>query len=246
MEQEQRQAASCAQHSLGVLIVSEVRFLLESLAETLGRASGIHICGQSATLAQAISAARTLQPAIVLLDVAFPSGTGAAAQLSAAIPESSVVALALVETEENVLAWAEAGVAGYVPNTASVVDLMLLIKQISRGEQTCSSRIAGSLLRRVASSGGRTGSGAPVLTKALLTRREAQILGLVGEGLSNKEIARRLSISLGTTKSHVHNLLGKLSVQRRADVIPRSHAARPYGIEAQISDISIFARSSDR
>jgi DNA-binding NarL/FixJ family response regulator len=224
------------------LIVSEIRFLRESLAEILGRTPSIEIRGQSATLADALAVAATLRPAIVLLDAALPSSRAAVAQLSATLPEARVVVLAIAETEENVLAWAEAGIAGYVPNTASVSDLTSLIGQISRGEQTCSSRIAGSLLRRIATAGRTATSPAPPAPP--LTRRECEILRLVCAGLSNKDIARRLSISLGTTKSHVHNLLGKLSVQRRAEVT-RLYAAHSVAV-AIPPNTSIFSRSLDR
>ncbi|HXW25957.1 MAG TPA: response regulator transcription factor [Xanthobacteraceae bacterium] len=186
---------------------------------------------------------RALRPAVVLLDAAFPGGMGAVTQLSAIIPQASVVVFAIAETEENVLAWAEAGVAGYVPNTASVSDLIALIGQISRGEQACPSRIAGSLLRRVATSGRATASGA---SAPPLTRREFEILRLICDGLSNKDIARRLSISLGTTKSHVHNLLGKLSVQRRAEAT-RFYAAHHAELTPIFSGhASIFSPSFDR
>jgi DNA-binding NarL/FixJ family response regulator len=164
-----------------------------------------------------------LRPDVILLDAAFPSGLHAATQLALAVPQASVVALAVTETEENVLAWAEAGVAGYVPNTASIDDLIALIGEISRGEQTCPSHISGSLLRRIANA-----SRASLALSSLppLTRREMEILRLVGAGLGNKDIARRLGISVGTTKSHVHNLLGKLNIQRRTEVITHMHAIR--------------------
>ncbi len=221
----QQQCPSAADSvCLGTLIVSEVRFLRESLTEILQRAPGLQVRGHGATPAQALAAAATLQPDIVLLDVAFPGGMQTAVQLCVAAPESSVIALAVAETEENVLAWAEAGIAGYVPNTASVDELASLIGEISRGEQTCSSRIAGSLLRRVASVSAT--AALPEASAPSLTRRENEILHLVSEGLSNKDIARRLGISLGTTKSHVHNLLGKLSVPRRTAAMTRVHAAR--------------------
>jgi two-component system nitrate/nitrite response regulator NarL len=206
-----------------VLIVSEICFLRESLAEILTRA-GIVVCGQSGTLPHALAIAQAQQPEIVLLDVAFPGGTAAAMSFAAAPPGASVVALAIAETEENVLAWAEAGIAGYVPNTASVDDLVSLIGQIRRGEQTCPTRIVGSLLRRIGT-GERAGK-QPSPAAPPLTRREVEISRLIATGLSNKDIARRLGISLGTTKSHVHNLLGKLSVQRRAEVIARMNVGR--------------------
>ena len=206
------------------LIVSQVCFLRESLAEILTRDGGIRVCGQSAVLTHALALARERQPEIVLLDVAFPGAVQAAMDLSAALPDASVVALAIAETEENVLAWAEAGIAGYVPNTASVDDLVSLVGQIRRGEQTCPSRIVGSLLRRI---GASERVAKPALSSpAPFTRRELEISRLIASGLSNKDIARRLGISLGTTKSHVHNLLSKLSVQRRAEVVTRINAAR--------------------
>src|SRR5262249_37892959 len=169
------------------------------------------------------------------LDVAFPGGIAAAMSLVAAHPQASLVALAIAETEENVLAWAEAGIAGYVPNTASVDDLVSLISQIRRAEHACPGNIAGSLLRPLGAQergerGERgegaegTGRPAPPSSTTLLTRRELEISRLIAAGLSNKDIARRLGISLGTTKSHVHNLLGKLSLQRRAEVMARMNA----------------------
>jgi two-component system, NarL family, nitrate/nitrite response regulator NarL len=214
---------------LGALIVSEVRFLRESLSEVLDRSPGIQVRGHSATLSHALVAGEALRPEIILLDAAFPSGIQAAGQLSVALPQASVVVLAVVETEANVLAWAEAGVAGYIANTASVDELVSQIGQISRGEQSCPSRIVGSLLRRIAQSGRGQTIGPPGIPP--LTRRELEILRLVGAGLSNKDIARRLSISLGTTKSHVHNLLGKLSLQRRTEVLTHIHALRHAGLE---------------
>jgi DNA-binding NarL/FixJ family response regulator len=207
------------------LIVSEICFLRESLAEILTRA-GISVCGQSATLPGALAIAAAERPDIVLLDVAFPGAIEAATSLAAARPQASVVALAVAETEENVLAWAEAGIAGYVPNTASVDALVSLIGQIRRGEQTCPKNIVGSLLRRLGAQerAGRT-AGPALAAPTTLTRRELEISRLIASGLSNKDIARRLGISLGTTKSHVHNLLGKLSLQRRAEVMVRMNAA---------------------
>jgi DNA-binding NarL/FixJ family response regulator len=207
------------------LVISEVRFLRESLAKILTHAAGIHVCRETGTLAQALAIAQAQQPEIVLLDVAFPGGVQTAKSLSAVLPEVSVVALAIAETEENVLAWAEAGIAGFVPNTASVDDFVSLIGQIRRGEQTCPARIVGSLLRRVGAS--ERPAKLPPPTVAPLTMRELEISRFIAMGFSNKAIARRLGISLGTTKSHVHNLLGKLNFQRRAEVMVWMNAGPP-------------------
>jgi two-component system nitrate/nitrite response regulator NarL len=205
-----------------VVIASEVRFLRDSLGEILRRVPGIGVCGQAGTLTQALAAARELRPGVVLLDASFPGGPRAAAELGAALPSVSLIALGVHETAADVLAWAEVGIAGYVPNTASVEDLIVLIGQIGRGEQTCPSHIAGSLFRRV-------GAAARAIRPAAvegLTARELEVCRMVGAGLSNKDIARRLAISLSTTKTHVHNLLTKLRLTRRAEVMARSRGAQ--------------------
>jgi two-component system, NarL family, nitrate/nitrite response regulator NarL len=179
--------------------------------------------GQAATLAEALASAEAMGPGILLLDAAFSGGAQSAVQSCSAVPGAVVIVLGVFETEENVLAWAEVGAAGYVPNTASVDDLIALIGQINRGEQTCPPLIVGGMWRRIAASGRRS---KPASAASLsLTAREAEVLNLVSDGLSNKAIARRLRIGLSTTKTHVHNLLTKLSLPRRADAIARMRGA---------------------
>jgi DNA-binding NarL/FixJ family response regulator len=210
---------------LDVFIVSGVRFLRDSLAEIFARVPALNIRGEAAGLAEALAALPAARPDILLLDAGIPGGPATARRLREAAPGSRIIVIGVGETAENILAWAEAGIAGYVPNTASIDELILLIGQISQGEQPCPSGIAGSLLRRIAAGQAAAGQAAAAEAPAPLTGREQEIYRLVGAGLSNKDIARRLRISLGTTKSHVHNLLGKLSLQRRADVMARAHGA---------------------
>ena len=199
--------------------MSQLRFLRESLVEIVARAPGIRTCRQAGTLSEAFASAVTW-PGILLLDAGFPGGIELAMKLRSAVPGGTVIVLGVRETEENVLAWAEAGVAGYVPNTASVDDLIALIGQISRGEQTCPPAIVGGMWRRIGASGSRARS--TTATSLSLTVRETEVLNLLSDGLSNKDIARRLRIGLSTAKTHVHNLLAKLDLQRRADVIARA------------------------
>jgi two-component system nitrate/nitrite response regulator NarL len=205
-----------------LLVVSQVCFLRETLAEVLNRSASLRVRWTAESLEEALQAAREHSPAIVLIDAAFPSGRSAAAELAKATPGSALIVFGLRETEIEVIAWAEAGAAGYAPSTASVEDLIACIEAASLGEQICSSRIAGSLLRRLSNRSSRVAS---ALDAAGLTLREREVLKLVSAGLSNKDIARRLTISLGTTKSHVHNLLAKLNISRRMDVVrPRGDA----------------------
>jgi DNA-binding NarL/FixJ family response regulator len=172
-----------------------------------------------------------LQPDIVLLDASIFDGLAFVRSIHLMAPHVLVVVLALTETAENVVAWAEAGVVGYIPKTAGLADVLPTLLGIRQGEQICSPSVAAGLIRRVREL--PVGSRASSHTKPLptLTVREQQIIELISAGLSNKEIARRLNIGVATTKSHVHNLLAKLKVQHR------SHAAIRMREHATIANI---------
>jgi DNA-binding NarL/FixJ family response regulator len=194
-----------------LVVISAVRFLRESLGEVLGRDGALSVLGLAATLDEAISCCRDMRADLVLFDAAFPDGVVAVSRLRAAAPAIRVVALAVIETEEAVIRWAEAGAAGYVPSTAALSDLVSLLLGIAEGRQHCSDAIAAALLRRIA--GAQVSR--PLVPIPTLTLREREVMRLVSAGLSNKDIARKLNIGVATTKSHVHNLLSKLNIQRR-------------------------------
>jgi DNA-binding NarL/FixJ family response regulator len=208
---------------LRIVIVSEVRFLRENLAEFLERDPSVSVIRLCADLAEVVALSPPLQADVVLVDAALRDGAAAARRTRQVKPDIRIIAYAVRETKEDVIAWAEAGVIGYVPNTAALADLVRLIVDIHGGEQLCSGRVAAELFHRIAVTESLgIGGNAPSLALAL-TRREQEAAELIATGLSDKEIARRLNISLATAKAHVHNLLGKLNVQRRGQVVVRLH-----------------------
>lgn len=201
---------------LKLLITSEVRFLRESLGEVLGRNGAVSVIGYCADFGETLSMSRERRPDMVLLDAAIPDGAVGVRRLRDMMAGLQVVVFAVSETVESILGWAEAGITGYIPCTAATADLCSLLADISAGRQACSGRVAAGLLQRIAtnSAGHLNDASGP----QLLTPRELEIVRLISTGLSNKEIARRLNIGVTTTKSHVHNALGKLNVQRRGQV----------------------------
>jgi two-component system, NarL family, nitrate/nitrite response regulator NarL len=214
---------------LRIVIVSEVRFRREILAEFLEHDASVPVVGLCADLAEVVALSPPLQADVVLVDAELRDGAAAARRTRQVKPDIRIIAYAVRETKEDVIAWAEAGVIGYVPNTAASADLVRLIVDIQGGAQPCSGRVAAELLRRIAvtpSLGMGRNAPSPAV---LLTRREREAAELIATGLSDKEIARRLNISLATAKLHVHNLLGKLNVQRRGQVVVRlnEHAQHP-------------------
>jgi len=202
---------------LHIAVVSGVRFLREALAETLERDPLVSIVGLCTDLIEAVALRPILQPDVLLVDATIPDGPNVLRRTLDIAPDMRIVTFAVRETEDDIVAWAEAGVIGYIPSTAALADLVRLVMEIHSGEQVCSGRVAASLLRHIALSARGNGRNATFLPPGL-TERERLVAELVGTGLSNKEIARQLSISLTTTKSHVHMLLGKLNVRRRKQV----------------------------
>jgi two-component system nitrate/nitrite response regulator NarL len=209
--------------TLTLLIASEVRFLRESLAEILGRDGNAVVVGQCADASRTFDMTRDLCPDMVILDAALPDGLSLARRLHSTQGGPRVVAFAVSESIETVLAWAEAGVVGYIPSTAAMNDLQTMIADIDAGRQACTGAVAAGLLRRIGASPVPPGAPAPADAPSL-TAREFEIVRLISAGLSNKEIARRLNIGLATTKSHVHNVLAKLNMQRRTQAATWMHA----------------------
>lgn len=198
-----------------VLIISDVRFLRESLEEILAREGILSISGLFANLHEALPEIADGHSDIVVLDGAFPDGSAAVGRIRDVAPQISVVVIAVTETAENIISWAEAGIAGYIPRSAGTADIVPLLVDIMRGKQACMGSVAAGLIRRL-SNGGTAGRGHDNIPLApMLTEREAQIAQLIVSGMSNKDIARRLNIGVATAKTHVHNLLGKLNLHRR-------------------------------
>ena len=196
-DQEQRGSdADKYRPSSTVLILSEIRFLREGLAEAIERDSPFSISGLFAELDDALVFVRHAKPDIVLIDVAFPNGTVAVRQIRGTVAEVQVVVFAVSETEQNIVTWAEAGVAGYIPATAALRDLVELVTGIMRGEQLCSRSVASGLMRRVANIRRAAEPPKGMELTQILTYREQQITSLVCAGLSNKEIARQLNIGV--------------------------------------------------
>jgi two-component system nitrate/nitrite response regulator NarL len=198
-------------HSTRVLVVADVSVHRDSLVEQLDREPGIQVVAATSDLAEGVEEVWTLSPDLVLLDVAAEERVEAIAALVASVPDVRVVAFAVPETESDIIACAEAGVAACVTREASFDELVATIERVGSGESLCSPQVAAVLLRRVATLAAER-AGDPA---ASLTIREREILELIDEGLSNKQIAQRLCIEVPTVKNHVHNLLEKLGVQSR-------------------------------
>jgi two-component system, NarL family, nitrate/nitrite response regulator NarL len=197
-----------------ILIASDVRLYSEGIRQFLRDREAFHVFGVASNAADVIRVAESDRPDVILLDQALAGSLETLQEIRKRQPACRVIALGLPDEEAAMLKWAEAGVAGLVSRDASVDDLVCTIESAIRGDLHCSARIAGALLRSVASHSAVVPERRALLP---LTSREIAIVELIADGLSNKEIANRLGIAVATVKNHIHNLLEKLRVRRRAD-----------------------------
>lgn len=204
--------------SVRVFVVAEIRLFRDLLSESLARCSEVEVVGTAATGESALRQLRERTADVVMLDARTPDAIASVRMLLNADRGFRVLALSVPELEPQVMRLVEAGVAGYVREDATIGELVQATQSIARGETLCSPRIAAALVRRVAALAAERETHDPATR---LTSREREVVSLIEQGLSNKEIARRLSIELSTAKNHVHNILEKLGAKRRAEAVAR-------------------------
>jgi two-component system nitrate/nitrite response regulator NarL len=196
-----------------IVIVGEIRLYRDGLAAALNSKEGVEVVGSLANQYEAYEAIPRLHPDVVLLDMATAGSHQAVSRIRELAPDTRVVALGIADVERDVIGCAEAGIAGYVPREGTLDSLVDAIQSAVLGELQCSPQMAGTLLRRIAALSARS----DIALADSLTSREREILRLIEEGRSNKDIARNLGIEVATVKNHVHNLLEKLHVHRRGE-----------------------------
>ncbi len=201
---------------ISVLVISGICLYRDGLADMLGQTGGIAVVGSSESVAEGVEVCARLSelPDVILLDTISGDAELRIRSLGSALPGARVLALTVPNRESEIVAIAEAGIAGFVTSDASLGELVAAIECVARDEALCSPSVAAALMRRLASLARERPEPDPIEP---LTAREREILELIDEGLSNKQIAQRLRIELPTAKNHVHNILAKLGVRRRAE-----------------------------
>jgi two-component system, NarL family, nitrate/nitrite response regulator NarL len=197
-----------------VVIVAGIRLYRDGLATLIQTQDGLCVAGTYSDSLPSADDLRQLAPDVVLVDLATAGSHDAIRRLKAACASLPIVAIGIVDGDAEVLACAEAGAIGYVTREGSLAELVAAVRCSVNGELMCTPRVAGTLVRRLAK---LSVEHHVALKESRLSRREWEVAALIGERLSNKEIAVRLGIEVATVKNHVHNLLQKLDVQCRED-----------------------------
>jgi two-component system, NarL family, nitrate/nitrite response regulator NarL len=198
-----------------VIVVGRVRIVRESLAAAMAGAAGVDVVAAVCS-GDELPAHTDGRPQIAVITDPMPA-SGVIRHVAQSVPGIDIVAVGVAEEAGEVLACIEAGAGAFVTRDASVPDLVEAIHGLARGEVMCSPRVAARMVRRLASLAAANTTQAD----AALTPREREVARLIAQGLSNKEIARALNIEIPTVKGHVHNILEKLELRRRSEIVAR-------------------------
>lgn len=200
-----------------VVLVDDHPLFREGLVSLL-HARDVDVAGEASSGAEAVELVRRLKPDVVLMDLAMPDmgGLEATRLIKAEMPDVKVVILTVSEADGDLFEAIRSGAHGYLVKSTSSEEFFDLLESLDRGEAPLSRGLAAKIVRYLA------GGGRPA-DAAALTPREEEILGLVAEGKTNREVAADLFISDATVKFHMTNILNKLHLANRAQVVAYAH-----------------------
>ncbi len=205
--------------NIRVIIASPVRLVREGMVASLRGRKGVVVAGAVDLSPPGVARIADGEPDVVLVDVGERDPVAVGRLIKAANPRAKLVAFSLDEIDDRVFACAAGGFSGYVPRDSGAEELHRALVDAIEGRMHCAPHIAAAMFNRIA--GFLQEPQPPPLPS--LTSRESEILALVEQGRSNKDIARQLAISSATVKNHMHNILQKLQVSRRGQAAARRH-----------------------
>lgn len=184
----------------------------------VSRQPDLKIVAASENLKNVLPKAQKLKPQVVLLDICLrdQNSLSVAKMVKKELPEAKVIVMGLILPRADVLQFVKAGASGFVQKEASFDDFLKTIRTIAGGTKLLPPTLTGSLFSQIVEDAARNGK--VQLNDVRITKREREIIDLISEGLSNKEIAQRLHLAIHTVKSHVHHILEKLALRTRLQV----------------------------
>jgi DNA-binding NarL/FixJ family response regulator len=207
-----------------ILLLEDNRILRDGIKALVNAQPDLKIVAASEGKHETLREVRSLKAHVVLLDLGLQNENGleVVKTLSREMPETKVIGMGLIPSQLDIIEIVEAGAAGFILKDASIGDFLETIRSVARGHKVLPPLLTGSLFNHVVQLALRQGK--RNLSKGVrMTKREREIIVLIAEGMSNKDIAERLNLSTYTVKSHVHNVMEKLALHSRLQIAAHFH-----------------------
>jgi DNA-binding NarL/FixJ family response regulator len=207
---------------ISVALIEDNRMVREGMAALLTKTKDFKVVAQASGGDAALL--KDAAPDVFLLDVGLwdDDSLRVAEKIKAEYPASKIIIMDLLPFNEDIVDFVNAGVSGFILKDATLEDLVSTIRAVSLGEHVLPPQMTSSLFSQIASEA-VVKSRAMAIDSVRMTAREKEVVGLIGEGLSNKEIASRLNIATHTVKSHVRNVMEKLALHTRLQIAAFAH-----------------------
>ncbi len=191
-----------------VMIIDDHEVVRRGIAEVVDRADGMHVVAEAGSVAEGLRRAALVRPQVLLVDLQLPDGTGLdiMAGIAQTQPEVRSIVLTSFDDDDALAAALDAGAAAYLLKSVRGAEIADVVRAVAAGRTLLDER---TVTRRKAGQDDPTEN---------LTPSELRVLDLIGEGLSNREIAERLGVAEKTVKNHITSLLAKMGLQRRTQV----------------------------
>jgi len=202
--------------NIRVLLADDHPAFLEGLKRYLGDQDGLEVVGEARDGEEAVSLARDLQPDVAIMDISMPvvNGIEAASQIKEAFPDIAVLILSAYYDEPYVISAMQAGATGYLVKTVDIGEIAAAVRALYAGETVLDAKATEAVIKRLSASPSEVSIGE---ASQELHQREMEVLLLAAKGMSNKEIAQELSISIHTVQTHLSNIFTKLGVSSRTE-----------------------------
>jgi DNA-binding NarL/FixJ family response regulator len=217
--------ADPAEKVIALALIEDNRLVREGITSLLNQLPDLKVV--AATSSADLSLLGKVNPQVVLLDLGLRNGDSLriAETVRTEFPDARVIVMDLLPVHEDIVEFVHAGVSGFIMKDATLEDLVSTIRLVAQGTNVLPPQMTSSLFSEIARNA--VAKGRPQLIEAVrMTPRERQVVNLIAEGLSNKQIAARLHIATHTVKSHVRNIMEKLTLHTRLQIAAYAHRER--------------------
>ena len=211
-----------------LLLIEDNRLLREGLAVMLKKQKDMNVVETVGNGENILAIVRKYKPEVLLLDLGLRSrnSLNLVKLVKKNFPAAKVIIMDLIPVQADVFEFVQAGVSGFILKDATVNDFLKTIRSVAKGLQVLPPNLTGSLFSQIVEHAINGSSPSTLIESVRMTKRERQVIELISEGHTNKEIAQKLHLSTYTVKSHVHNILEKLALSTRVQIAKYLHDSR--------------------